>query len=151
MRPFLADGLLGDADAGAIDRAAQSAEGGDGRAHRPLDALFIGDVRLDKAGVRTKLLGERLAFLSVDVRYDDVRAAFRKQPRSRSAQARSPARDQKSISVDFHYWLLLVLFILSKNADRSYLLSRTLYVALPNEQGFFRFYAGDAAEYKIKR
>src|SRR5262249_53862078 len=65
-------------------------------------------------------------------------------PRSRPAQARRSARDQKSISVDFHYWRLLVFFILSKNVDRSFPLSCTLYFALPNRQGFFCFYAGVA-------
>src|SRR5262245_7035923 len=108
MRPFLADGPLGDADAGAIDSAAQSAEGGDGRAHRVLDALFIGDVGLDEAGVRAERPGERLALLFVDVGDDDVCAALREQLRGRPAQARRAARYQKSISVDFHYWRLLV-------------------------------------------
>src|SRR5215510_14984142 len=127
MRSFLADGPLGDADAGAIDRAAQNAEGGDGRAHRALDALFIGYVCLDEAGVRAERPGERLALLLVDVGDDDVCAALREQLRGRSAQARRSARYQKSISADFHYWRLLVFFILSKRVDRSYPLTLALY------------------------
>src|SRR6266542_2741787 len=118
---------FGDADAGAIDRAAQSAEGGDGRAHRALDALFIGDVGLDEAGVRAERPSERLALLLVDVGDDDFCAALREQLRSRPAQARRAARYQKRISVDFHYWRLLVFFILSKRVDRSYQLTLALY------------------------
>src|SRR5262245_19559468 len=102
MRPFLADSLLGDADARAIDRSAQIAELGNSRANRALDALFVGDVGLDEARVRAKRLGERLALLFVEIGDDDVRAALREQPRGSSAQARRAAGDQKSISADFH-------------------------------------------------
>jgi hypothetical protein len=75
VRPLLAGRALGPADSRAVDADPQAAVGLARRAHRRLDRVGVGDVRLDEPRAVAELSGERLALLGVEVRDHDVRAA----------------------------------------------------------------------------
>ena len=74
MRAFLADGLLTDGDAGAVDQAVQTAKPIKRGFDRGLAVVFARDVALDIARSCAEFFGERLARRLVDVGDDGFAA-----------------------------------------------------------------------------
>ena len=106
--PLLADDPIGDADARAVHDALQAAKCALRQRQRLLDALLVGHIRLREAGARTKLLGQRLATLFVQIGDDHVRAARDEGPRAGRAKSRRSAGDEKCRAVESHLALSLM-------------------------------------------
>ncbi len=64
-----------------------------GRFDRSDDVLFGGDVRVDERAV--DFLRDAFAFVVLQIRHDDFRAALGQQPSGRLAEARRSTRDDR--------------------------------------------------------
>jgi hypothetical protein len=90
--------VLAQGATGAIQQDVDVAESVPGLLHHPLDALFVGHVRVHKAGVGAGLARGRLAQCRVDLRHDDL-GTFRGEQLGRCpADAGARAGDHRNLA-----------------------------------------------------
>ena len=102
MRAPLADNLLAMDDPGAVDEPVESSIALDRGGHRGFPARLVDNVGAHEADAAAKLRCERFSFGFVQVRDDDMAAAFDDHPRGRGAQPRSAAGDDESAAFQLH-------------------------------------------------
>ena len=106
VRSLLAEHALGDRHTGAIDRAAQCAEGPLRGLHGAPDALPVGHIGRDKARAGAALRCHALTGLLVEIGDDDGGAGGRKLACAGRAQTRGAAADQKHAVFQTHQHIL---------------------------------------------
>ncbi len=102
MRARLAGHPLRPSDPGAADRDAQPAGGRRGGRGGARDRVLVDDVDLLEGGPVAELGGELAAALRVQIGDHDVGALLVQAPHRGRAEARGPAADQRSRSVEIH-------------------------------------------------